>query len=211
VTQVDHGLRSLLARARNYDLFQGLFGAERARRSLAQEYILAKPGMKVLDIGCGTGSILAHLPDVDYLGFDLNPRYLEAARQRFGLRGRFICADVNAAPAEAEGRFDRVLALSLLHHLEDPEVLALMALARRLLAPGGRLITLDPCYRDGQPALARFLIDRDRGRNTRKEQEYLGLARNAFPFAEAFIRKDLLRVPYTHAILRCGLDALPER
>jgi len=210
MTQVDQGIRGLLTSASNYDLFQGLVGAKRVRRSLSVEYIQANPGMKILDIGCGTGGILADLPDVDYLGFDLNQKYLEAATQRYGARGRFICADVNDAPTEIEGVFDRVLALGLLHHLEDEEVFALMALSCRLLAPGGKLITIDPCYRDGQPTLARFLINRDRGRNARTEQGYVELARTAFQSVEAFIREDLLRVPYTHVILRCGLDTLAQ-
>lgn len=206
MTQVDHGLRSLLSRARAYDFLQGMVGARRVRRTLAEDYIQAQVGMKVLDIGCGTGGILEYLPDVDYLGFDLNPGYVEAATAQFGPPHRFICADANKVPAEAEGSFDRILALGLLHHLEDSEVMVLFSTARRLLAPGGRLVTLDTCYRDGQPALARFLIDRDRGRNTRTEEAYAELARSAFPQVETFLREDLLRVPYTHIVMRCSSD-----
>ena len=134
MTQVNHGLRNLLARARNYDLLQSLVGAEIARRTLVREYIEPEPGMRVLDIGCGTGGILAHLPRVEYVGFDLNARYIAEAIARYGSQGRFLCADVNAAPQESEGSFDRILAIALLHHLDDGEAVALMALARRLLS-----------------------------------------------------------------------------
>jgi ubiquinone/menaquinone biosynthesis C-methylase UbiE len=41
------------------------------------------PGEKVLDIGCGPGKILEKLPTVDYLGFDINHKYVEAAQKRF--------------------------------------------------------------------------------------------------------------------------------
>ena len=204
MAHTDAGLRGLLTRARSYDFLQEVLGVEKVRTALARDYIAAKPGMKVLDIGCGTGGILAHLPAVDYFGFDMNPRYIDAASRHYGPRGRFLCANVNAAPAEARGPFDRILAIGLLHHLEDDEVVALMTLARERLAPGGRLVTFDSCYRPGQSPIARFLIDRDRGRNTREEQGYLKLAKSIFPVAESHVREDLLRVPYTHIILRCG-------
>lgn len=205
MAQVTHGLRSLLGRASNYDLLQTLIGAPRGRRTLAQEYIQAESEMRVLDIGCGTGSILTYLPPVDYLGFDLNPGYVAAARERFGERGRFRCADVNAAPPEAVGHFDRILAISLLHHLDDSEVAALMEWAHRLLSPRGRFITVDPCHLPGQSAVARFLIQRDRGRNIRTAGGYSDLARTVFSAVEVTVREDLLRVPYTHAILQCEL------
>lgn len=210
MTQVVHGLRSLLSHPGNYDFLQGLVGAGRLRRALAEQYIQARAGMKVLDIGCGTGGILEFLPDVDYLGFDLNADYVAAAARRFGPSHRFLCADVNAVPAEAEGSFDRILALGLLHHLDDHEVGMMLKLARRLLAPGGRLVTLDSCYRSGQSSVARFLIDRDRGRNTRAEQAYVALARSVFPEVASAIREDLLRLPYTHIILTCGRSAASQ-
>jgi len=211
VTQIDHGLRRLLSRAKGYNLLQGILGAGRVRRALAKDYIQAEPGMKVLDIGCGTGGILEYLPEVDYLGFDMNPDYVEAAAKRFGPGNRFICANVNEVPAEAEGSFDRILALGLLHHLEDREVVNLMKLAHRLLAPGGRLVTLDSCYRDHQPAVARFLIDRDRGQNTRTAHGYTELAEQVFPEVASFLREDLLRVPYTHIVLCCSLANATQR
>lgn len=203
MAQIDRGLRSLLTRARNYDLLQELLGVQKVRRTLAREYIDARAGMRVLDIGCGTGGILSHLPEVDYFGFDMNPHYIDAARERHGARGRFECADVNQAPQAESGSFDRVLAIGLLHHLDDDEVRGLMQLARRLLKPEGQLITFDCCYRQGQPAVARFLIDRDRGQNIRSEAGFRDLARETFPRAASFVREDLLRVPYTHVILRC--------
>jgi len=33
--------------------------------------------MRVLDIGCGPGNILKLMPDTEYVGFDLNPHYIE--------------------------------------------------------------------------------------------------------------------------------------
>jgi SAM-dependent methyltransferase len=69
------------------------------------------PGQKVLDIGCGSGDILEDLPGVDYLGFDINPKCVEAAQKQFGHRGCFFCGDVGLTAIDQQaGSFDLVLA-----------------------------------------------------------------------------------------------------
>src|SRR5262249_40300059 len=93
-------------------------------------------GDKFLDIGCGPGDILEDLPAVDYLGFDINPKYVEAAQKRFGSRGRFFCGDVGLTAIDQEAAsFDLVLATGVLHHLDDDRAVSLFKLARRALKP----------------------------------------------------------------------------
>ena len=168
------------------------------------EYVRPVPGEKVLDIGCGPGDILENLPAVDYLGFDINPRYVEAARKRFGNRGHFFCGDVGLTAIDQEaGSFDLVLATGVLHHLDDDRAVSLFNLARKALKPGARLITYDGCYVAGQPKLARFVVSRDRGQHVRESGEYAMLAAQVFPQVKSFVRHDLLRIPYTHVILQC--------
>ena len=48
-------------------------------------------------------------------------------------------------------------------YLSDEEVERLLRLVRSVLAPGGRLLTLDGFHEDNQPLIARFLLRRDRG------------------------------------------------
>jgi SAM-dependent methyltransferase len=169
------------------------------------EYVRPVPGEKVLDIGCGPGDILETLPAVDYLGFDINPRYVEAARKRFGSRGRFFCGDVGLTAIDQEaGSFDLVLATGVLHHLDDNRAVSLFKLARKALKAGARLITYDGCLVAGQSKLARFVVRRDRGQYVRESGEYARLAAQVFPQVKSFVRHDLLRIPYTHVILQCG-------
>ena len=99
--------------------------------------------------------------------------------------------------------FDLVLAFGLLHHLNDDEADALFRLAAEALKPGGKLITIDPVYADGQSALARWIISKDRGQNIRSPESYTQLAKPQFEQLTATVRQDMLHIPYSHMILEC--------
>ncbi len=145
--------------------------------------------------------MLAVLADVDYLGIDLNPDYVRAAREQHGDRGRFRCADLRNGGLDGEEPFDVVVAMGLLHHLDDAAAAGLLASVRRALRSGGRLVTIDPAFQDGQPRLARWLIAMDRGQNVRTPVRLKALVGQAFDDVDVIVRGDLLRVPYTHAIV----------
>jgi len=51
------------------------------------------PGDKVIDIGCGSAEVLRYLPDVDYIGIDINPDYIAFARRTYGNKGTFLVGD----------------------------------------------------------------------------------------------------------------------
>lgn len=186
-----------------YSFFRHIVGSDDVRRKYANEYIRARDGDKVLDIGCGTGDILAFLPAVDYVGFDGSAQYIQLARKRFGSRGRFFHGLVGDTPDLPEPSFDIALAHGVLHHLDDDEAVALFDTAYKALKPGGRLLTFDGCYTDEQSALARYLVSKDRGQFVRDRQCYEALAHRIFPHVDVSIRNDLLRVPYTHIIMEC--------
>lgn len=173
------------------------------KTELVGRYAHITKGDRVLDIGCGTGRTLEYLPDVDYFGFDPNPAYVEAARRRYGSRGTFVCAGVESVRLDGVPRCDVVLAVAVLHHLDDEASMRLFELASSHLASGGRLVTLDAAITPGQSRIARFIIDRDRGRNVRTEDAYVELAQRVFPHVRFAVRHDMLRVPYTHIILTC--------
>jgi SAM-dependent methyltransferase len=188
-----------------YRLFQRMVGAESARKTNLAEYVKPAPGEKILDIGCGPADILDHLPAVNYTGLDISQEYIDSAKKRFGgSRGRFYCGDVALATIEGEqGSFDLVLATGVIHHLDDAQAAKLFTLARRLLGPHGRLVTFDGCLVPQQSKIARWLLARDRGKFVRTREEYMRLASASFSKVEPHLRHDLLRLPYTHLIMRC--------
>lgn len=186
-----------------YSALQLAIARTDTRRVVADRYIKAKKGDRVVDIGCGPGGMLPYLEGTDYIGIDLDPNYIEAATRTYGSRGRFLQGDVAQVADRIGGKADVVLAIALLHHLDDGQARALFRAAADLLRPGGRLVTLDCVWTARQNPIARALIAADRGRSTRTREGYLALAHEVFSSVDAHLHHDLLRVPYTHCVMVC--------
>lgn len=181
-----------------YDTFQRLMGGHVGRVDFSSHMVRAVAGTRVLDIGCGTGDLLAYLPtDVDYHGWDISELYVRSARARFGTRGTFRSGLVTAADIAAAPPFDVVVASGVLHHLDDDQVRELARLARAAVRAGGRFVSIDPVVAPGQHPVARFLIARDRGQHVRAPGDYLDLVRPSFSAVTGVVRHRRW-VPYTH-------------
>lgn len=206
MAQTTTGLHRLLSHPSVYDTFQSLLGGGSARRLIAAQYIRARSGDTVIDIGCGTGNMLTALPEgVRYHGFDLSPPYIEAARRRHRNHGdcQFHCADIATLDGHRIPGCDLAIAFGLLHHLDDAEATEFFRILYPKLPPDGRIITIDNALIHGQHPIARELVRRDRGRNVRTPEGYLSLVPDLYAGKEVAIRHDLLRVPYTHLIMTC--------
>jgi SAM-dependent methyltransferase len=137
------------AYARFYDRIAGLS----PYREMLGEVMAAidpKPGMRVLDAGCGTGELAERLaaacPEVKYLGVDLSAPMLARARSRRTWPGsfRFVEGDLNDLLAESTGIFDCVASVNVLWTLPDPaKTLSRMTAA---LQPGGRMVHTTPRF-----------------------------------------------------------------
>jgi SAM-dependent methyltransferase len=185
-----------------YKLFRNWVGPEEFLNYIITRWQRAEPGMKVLDLGCGTGDALLRLPEVDYEGHDMNAEYIQLCRERFGNRGVFVVTDLSRDGVGSSG-FDLALLFGVLHHLDDDACLHLLKVAFDALKPGGRLITLDGVFHQGQGALSRFVVSCDRGRFVREEEAYLELARRVFPTVRHEVCEGRIRIPYSHLIMEC--------
>jgi len=192
--------KSALSLPSMFDLCQWLVGASRCHRQFLETYAKPASGDRLVDLGCGTGSTLKHLPEgISYVGIDINPDYIRAARDRFGERGHFICTDLANADLSEFAPFDLAISVGVFHHLNDAEVQGVLQLAQRIVRAGGRLVTLDPCYVAGQSRIAQFLKDHDRGRYIRDVENYRRLF-SSNGSLETVVRSDMLRVPYNHIV-----------
>lgn len=205
MAQVTSGIRAVLSRPAVYEAFQRMMGATKGREWVVRDLIRPFPGMRILDLGCGTAEILAFLPaDVTYVGYDMSAEYIAAAEAKFGDRGTFHCRLLEQAEATTLEPFDLVMGVGVLHHLDDDTARQFMTLAKSALKPSGRVLTVDPCYAPGQHPVARFLISKDRGQNVRNEAGYRALTEGIFTAADGAVTHRAW-IPYTHWSMECSV------
>jgi cyclopropane fatty-acyl-phospholipid synthase-like methyltransferase len=187
-----------------YEFFSSLIIHKQNWRLFHLKHLQIRPGERVLDIGCGTGRLLKDISvPIDYVGLDLSPRYLAFASNRFKGLGKFIAMSVDACAFRVTEYFDWAVAIGVLHHLDDKQVIALLEFARESLSPQGSFMSMDGCYGRNQSRVARFLLDHDRGKYVRSHGDYDRLIASVFPERKAFYYGHLLHVPYDHIVFNC--------
>jgi len=131
--------------------FAGTRTVEHANLSAIMPYL--SNGVKLLDIGCGSGRAAERLDReqlaVDYLGVDVTPSFVDSARSRAArlarVRAEFQLLDITregwAESLSARAPFDVALAAAVLHHIPGFELrCAVLGAVRSLLRPGGILV-----------------------------------------------------------------------
>ena len=163
----------LEANATAYELSQRIVGLNfRAfLRELRTERFF-QPGLSCLDVGCGTGFLRDYLRDSDYLGVDLNPTYIAAARRKRGECFQLGNAlEIGSLPR----RFDRIIAIGLLHHLDDGQVRTVLAGARQRLQSGGEIFIIDALWPPDHNRIGRMLRGSDNGAHVRTLPQWQAL------------------------------------
>lgn len=186
-----------------YDFAQSAVRSKRSREDFFTRFVRPAAGASVLDFGCGTGDALRFLPAVQYCGIDSNVNYLRRARRRYASRGEFVEGGINELSALPSGEYDLVLALGVLHHLDNLTAEQAIVQFARVLRPGGRFVSHDPVLVDGQGRLARWFVQHDRGRHVRAVEQIVRLARVAFARVEPVVVPRPLRIPFTEIALVC--------
>jgi SAM-dependent methyltransferase len=193
-------LVNLFDNASLYKFFQ--FSVSRRKTSsVIREEILKPDGVQdVLDFGCGIGYHSLEFPNAKYLGIEPLQSCVKKAHKLFNeTNRRFILGDHKTLKEIPDSSFDLILAIGVLHHINDDIVSEFLEESRRILRKGGRLTTFDPVLHKDQSIISRWVVKQDRGQWVRSESEYSKLLARYFPGkVEQKIYTGLLRIPYDH-------------
>ena len=116
-----------------------------------QEQAQARPGMSVLDLGCGTANLALRFAQqgCQLWCSDFSPAMLQLARVKLP-EAQFVLADLRAAwPAALERRFDRIVSAYVFHHFAlEEKVRLLSTLVEKHLSSDGRVVIGDIAFSD---------------------------------------------------------------
>jgi len=122
----------------------GDFFSEKHARDIASRLISAASPTSVVDIGCGTGPLVAEFVrrGVKATGVDSSPGALDVARQR-APNATFHLGSVASLPI-TDGTMDSATLIETVEHLDDETMFAALAEVKRVLRTGGMLLVTTP-------------------------------------------------------------------
>jgi SAM-dependent methyltransferase len=166
---------SLLEHTLVYRIWQAPFAEQKFAPVVANNNLDAV--RRVLDVACGPGTNTRHFDHSDYLGIDLNERYIQHARARS--RRNFLVADVCTYRVASNERFDFILVNSFLHHLGNADVANILSHLRSLLTDDGHIHILELVMPE-EASIARRLARWDRGKYARPLGEWKAMFSKSF-------------------------------
>lgn len=198
---------SIAANPVAYDLIQRLVGAHMVNARVSRAIEMRTRGL-LLDVGGGTGLDTALQPaGIRYIAVDLDRSKLRRLRKKQPAAAA-VLGDGTALPVK-DGSADLVLIKSVLHHLDEAEIGAVLEEVARVLAPGGCVLVSDALW-DARRWPGRALWAADRGSHPRAESDLRRALETRFQVTRwetyAILHRYVLAVavPASHGLVEAG-------
>src|SRR5918911_415487 len=143
----------------------GLDAAQEAKLDLVCRKLALRPGARLLDVGCGWGSLALHAAQrygADVVGVTISTEQAALARERVAAAGladrvEIRVQDYRDVPV---GPFDAISSIGMAEHVGAGGMPAYVATLRDLLRPGGRLLNHAIAQNEGDPRSRNTFITR---------------------------------------------------
>lgn len=150
------------------------------------ERYYGQSGLRILDIGCSTGTCAGQVVDMDrnqYVGIDISDEYIKRA-QRLYPKGTFVAMDA-AKLTFPENSFDLITFQGVLHHMDDALIQNALASIQKVLKSSGKVLVAEPVFTP-KKYISNFLLSLDRGKYIRSAEEYKNLFQGFVIESEGF-------------------------
>lgn len=134
----------------------GLDAAQEAKLDLVCRKLALRPGARLLDVGCGWGSLALHAAQrygADVVGVTISTEQAALARERVAAAGLADRVEIRVQDYRdvPDGPFDAISSIGMAEHVGAAGMPAYVATLRDLLRPGGRLLNHAIAQNVGDP------------------------------------------------------------
>ncbi|MCX7620288.1 MAG: cyclopropane-fatty-acyl-phospholipid synthase family protein [Acidimicrobiales bacterium] len=124
---------------------RGLDAAQRAKHDLVCQKLGVRPGMRLLDVGCGWGELAIHAArqyGAQVVGVTISEAQVERARARVREAGVANLVEIRCQDYRElrDGPFDAISSIGMFEHVGQRQLRRYFGTLFRLLRPGGRLL-----------------------------------------------------------------------
>lgn len=182
-------MRNLLRLPNIYRSLSWVFNVESVHKDFLRKAGY-RPGLKVLDIGCGPGDLSCHVAAEDYTGIDISDEYIQFAKTH--RKGEFHVMTADRV-GELKKPFDLALMFGVFHHLNDDEVRTTLRGIEQVLRPTGHFTLLEAVWPTHSWDLPGYFIRRmDRGKFVRDSQTWQRLLGERWTLANVRVSRNRL-------------------
>ncbi len=195
-------MRKILNNSRIYNFYQNLIGCKKFQKNFSNNFIKARAGENVLELGCGTGNVARFLnQNVNYIGVDYCKNYIDYASKKYP-HFKFKHADLSS-PITFDCKFDIIYAEAILSAMTDEQALNMFKIINSHINNNTRIIFSDMNYNCANSAFEKYMFEHERNSVIRTKDEYIALIQPSFKIQNITVLDHIYRIPYSKLIFEC--------